>query len=386
MASEDIAPKLIAGVRKEFQRNCLKDVEMRKLSEKVGNGEATYEDAYKYAESIGTARANAFKSVISSDVLPDGKMYYNIAERLMTDSLTTDHNMVADFSEMVQQAINDYRIGIDMKAQRADLDEDRIDGFVQRLASEDNYDDVAWITQEPVKTHARSVVDDTIKKNAEFQHKAGIKVAVKRDAASDCCKWCDGLVGDYTYPGVPRDVFARHDNCRCTLDYNGRRLTAYESKSGKSNTFRDQGEQEKIEARKAYAQDIDENNAKKKDGQKQVFSSKTTNLRDEYLGRSISAKFENFDIMDLETGEIYHIVENEHLQNKEVFAGKGSSDPYRDAWKFADRYGGKVEDWQHVKGEAWLETEDGNRYGEVHWSQCEGIGKKEPFLKKWLDE
>ena len=45
MASEDIAPKLIAGVRKEFQRNCLKDVEMRKLSEKVGNGEATYEDA-----------------------------------------------------------------------------------------------------------------------------------------------------------------------------------------------------------------------------------------------------------------------------------------------------------------------------------------------------
>lgn len=251
-ADKDVCPGLIQDVNRQFQKNCLKDVDMKKLSEKAQNGTATYADAYRYAESVGSARADAFKSQISSEVLPDGRMYYNIAERLMTDSLTADHDMVAAYAEEVQKAINE-NAGIHLKAQRADVDKDRIDGFVQRLAREENYDDASWLLNEPVRVHARSVVDDTIKKNAEFHHKAGIKAQVKRDAASDCCKWCDSLVGDYTYPSVPREVFARHDNCRCTLDYNGRRLTAYESKGGKSNTFRDQGEQEKIEGRKRKA-------------------------------------------------------------------------------------------------------------------------------------
>ena len=280
-AVKDICPELIQDVNRQFQKNCLKDVEMKKRSEKAQNGTATDADAYRYAESVGSARADAFKSQISAEVLPDGRMYYNIAERLMTDSLTADHDMVATFAEEVQKAINE-NAGIHIKAQRADVDEDRIDGFVQRLASADNYDDVAWITQEPVRVHARSVVDDTIKKNAEFQHKAGIKAEVKRDSSGDCCKWCDGLVGEYTYPGVPREVFARHDNCRCTLDYNGRRLTAYES-GGRARSFRDQGEQEKIEARKELANRLDEqlaqNKALKGNGGDAIMKSETASER-----------------------------------------------------------------------------------------------------------
>lgn len=254
MAEKDIVPELIENINNAFRKNCIRDVEMRKLSEKAADGAATYSDAYKYAESIGTARANAFKSEVSSDVLPDGRMYYNIASRVMEDSLTTDHEMVANFAQQVQEAIN-KNAGISLKAQKADLDEDRIDGFVQRLSREEDYDKASWLLNEPIKTHARSVVDDTVKKNAAFQHKAGIKVQVKRDAASDCCKWCDSLVGDYTYPGVPREVFARHDNCRCSLDYNGKKLTAYQS-GGVAHSFRDQGETEKIKERIELSEQI----------------------------------------------------------------------------------------------------------------------------------
>lgn len=254
---KDICPELIKNINDEFEKNCIKDANMRALVKKVEAGTATYADAYKYAEAVGTARANAFQSEISSEVLPDGKMYYNIAERVMTGSLGTDHEMIADFAEQVQKAIND-NAGIRLKAQRADLDEDRIDGFVQRLASEDNVDNVKWLLNEPVKTHARSVVDDTVKKNAKFQHKAGIKAKVVRYGGSDCCKWCDGLTGEYIYPSVPREVFMRHDNCRCSLDYNGKKLTAYES-GGVAHTFRDQGEAEKrnqrIEFSEKYNQD-----------------------------------------------------------------------------------------------------------------------------------
>lgn len=51
-----------------------------------------------------------------------------------------------------------------------------------------------------------------------------------------------------------------------------------------------------------------------------------------------------------------------------------------------DEYGGKSEDWQHVKAKGNLNTSDGDRDAEIHWVKCEGIGKKEMFVKRWLDE
>ena len=34
-----------------------------------------------------------------------------------------------------------------------------------------------------------------------------------------CCDWCRSLAGTYSYPNVPPDVYKRHRNCRCTVDY-----------------------------------------------------------------------------------------------------------------------------------------------------------------------
>ena len=88
--------------------------------------------------------------------------------------------------------------------------------------------------------------------------------------------------------------------------------------------------------------------------------------------------------MDLETGEMFKFVEGSRLQDVEVFAGKGARKAYEKAYKYADREGGKPEDWQHVKGKGWLVTPEGDQRAEVHWSQCEGIGKFDFFVKRWL--
>ena len=108
-------------------------------------------------------------------------------------------------------------------------------------------------------------------------------------------------------------------------------------------------------------------------------------LPDIQIARSVGAKALNYEVLDLETGMMFRFVEGTRLQNVEVFAGKGSSSPYHKAYKYANTKGGKVEDWQHVKGTGWLETDDGDRHAEVHWSQCEGIGKFDFFVKRWLD-
>lgn len=108
-------------------------------------------------------------------------------------------------------------------------------------------------------------------------------------------------------------------------------------------------------------------------------------LADIQIYRSVGAKAKNYDVMDLTTGEKFHFVEGTRLQNVEVFAGKGVKTPYRNAWKFANKYGGNEKDWQHVKAKGTLDFYGEARDAEVHWSQCAGIGKHEFFIKRWLE-
>ena len=103
------------------------------------------------------------------------------------------------------------------------------------------------------------------------------------------------------------------------------------------------------------------------------------------IGRSVGAKAANYEVMDLKTGKIYHFVEGTHIQNVETFAGKGVKKPYEKAWRYVEKYGGKASEWQHTKGFGWIATEEGERYVEVHWSQCAGVGKHDFFIKEWLD-
>lgn len=107
--------------------------------------------------------------------------------------------------------------------------------------------------------------------------------------------------------------------------------------------------------------------------------------RDIIIGRSVGAKARNYEVMDLDTGEMFHFAEGTKIQDVEVFAGKGVKSPFRKAEKYADRYGGKPEDWQHAKGFCVLATPEGDREAEVHWVQCSGAGKFEFFVKEWLD-
>lgn len=111
----------------------------------------------------------------------------------------------------------------------------------------------------------------------------------------------------------------------------------------------------------------------------------TISLPDEQLPRSVGAKWANYTVTDLATGIKYKFVEGTKLQNQEVFAGYKTRTPYRNAKKFSRRYGGNTEKWQHVKGIGVLDTDEGHRKAETHWSQCEGVGKVEFFIKRWLD-
>ena len=151
------------------------------------------------------------------------------------------------------------------------------------------------------------------------------------------------------------------------------------------------GEEKSLEdiAREIFPHLRSEKNIKKKNVTKTTLTASETNdiikLPDIQIGRSLGAKARNWDVLDRATGKHYKFVEGTHLQNVEVFAGGRSKTPYKKAYVYAQK-GGRVEDWEHVKGIGWLDTEEGHRKAEIHWSQCAGFGKHDFFVKEWLDE
>lgn len=109
-------------------------------------------------------------------------------------------------------------------------------------------------------------------------------------------------------------------------------------------------------------------------------------LPDYTVLRTVGAKNINDDVMDLATGTKYQLVPGSKIRNVEVFAGKGVRKPYVNAYKYAEKYGGNVEDWQHVKGNGYIIVDEEERHVEIHWSRCENVGNVDRFIKRWLDE
>lgn len=146
-------------------------------------------------------------------------MYYEIAEQILNATLGNNYNLITDVTKQVQQSLN-QSANVGIKAIVPELNQDRIDGLVNKVSSYDSYDDAAWVLDEPVKTFSQSIVDDSIKANAEFHSKCGMQPKIVRKIAGNCCEWCRNLAGSYTYPDdVPEDVYRRHQRCRCMVDY-----------------------------------------------------------------------------------------------------------------------------------------------------------------------
>lgn len=215
---EDIVPSLLKKIKSEFEGARLDSEVLKDLLSKLHHSKASYLDANKYAIEIGEILSKALGASLTNETLPYGKMYYNIAQRVLADVLGRNHELVSDYTEQVQKNLNsEAKIGL--TAQVPELNQDRIDGLVNRLASEESFDDVKWLLDDPIVNFSQSIVDDSIRKNAEFHHKVGLSPKIVRRVVGHPCKWCKSLEGSYNYPEVPKDIYRRHGKCRCTVDY-----------------------------------------------------------------------------------------------------------------------------------------------------------------------
>ena len=207
----DIAPELLEKVRQSFE------AETASLKEDIEKGVKSYEEAYSYAIKVGEALSKSFGVNITSEVLPDGMMYYNIADKVVRPMLMAEHELSSAAAVSAQKSAN-KAAGIGIKPLEAEFDAERAQGIIDRVSSQP-FEEIKWILNEPVKTFSKNVVDHTLEKNVEFQGKSGLSPKIRRTATGETCDWCQAVAGTYSYPNVPKDVYRRHANCDCVVEY-----------------------------------------------------------------------------------------------------------------------------------------------------------------------
>lgn len=218
---KDIVPELLDLLEKEFNLKIKNDKLVLKLIEALEVNKATFKEANEYAIKLGELLAKVFEENLSAEILPDERMYYNIAERILNTTLENNYEKISNYAIKVAESLN-LQAGIGLKSKQSKINQDRVDGLIERLVEFETFEEGVWILQEPIINFSQSIVDDIIKLNAEFHSDLGMQAKVTRNALGGCCDWCSSLSGTYEYPDVPDNVYKRHRFCRCTVDYHPR--------------------------------------------------------------------------------------------------------------------------------------------------------------------
>lgn len=224
---KDIVPQLTEALKRDFNDAIVDNKIIADKSKKLLAGKANFNDVYDVSHEVGNTLKNAFMNNIKKDTLPNGKMYYNIANRAVKPKLKEAHEIISSYGADVQGLINKKQ-GINIKGVKAEFNEEKTDNLVNKLCEYDDYDDAEWLLDENVRNYCNQSVDDTIKANADFLSESGFKETISRSTNGGCCEWCEEVSGVFDYEYVKQwvlqdpdhNVFSRHRYCNCIISHN----------------------------------------------------------------------------------------------------------------------------------------------------------------------
>lgn len=228
----DVSPALLARIRDAFEVAYNNDEQIAALYYQTGGFRTASQAMNDYAQRCGEILADVFEQELSSEVLPDGRMYWNIAENVVDPMLANNHDLIVQACDRAVTTLNEHN-GLGIRAIAPELDSDRMRGINDMLANAEHYDDVAPQFLETVVNFSQNVATESARVNAEFQYESGLRPKIIREAEADACPWCQALEGTYDYAevkGTGNDVYRRHENCRCRVMYepgNGRRQNVH---------------------------------------------------------------------------------------------------------------------------------------------------------------
>lgn len=221
----DIGAELLGKIRAEFQNSCKADKYIQSVLKKIEGGTAKMEEVALLSKQLGFRVSQAIGTHVNVAALPDGKMYYNIADTILTGVLKDNYDVINSAAAECQKAL-DSQAGINITPQQAAFPTERVQAVVNAASVPDIAEEVMIRRMTaPTQNITESFYNDYVQTNVKFRSDAGLDCYIIRNDHGGCCEWCAKLAGKYHYPeDVPKDVYRRHDNCGCTVTYlNGRK-------------------------------------------------------------------------------------------------------------------------------------------------------------------
>jgi hypothetical protein len=221
----DIGAELLGKIRAEFQNSCKADKYIQSVLKKIEGGTAKMEEVALLSKQLGFRVSQAIGAHVNVAALPDGKMYYNIADTILTGVLKDNYDVINSAAAECQKAL-DSQTGINITPQQAAFPTERVQAVVNAASVPDIAEEVMIRRMTaPAQNITESFYNDYVQTNVKFRSDAGLDCYIIRNDHGGCCEWCAKLAGKYHYPeDVPKDVYRRHDNCGCTVTYlNGRK-------------------------------------------------------------------------------------------------------------------------------------------------------------------
>lgn len=221
----DIVPELLANIQQTFREEMTIDPIIKRYQRMIDRGLAGFVQADKYAYEVGRIMSNSICANLATADLPNGRIYYNIADRIIPPMMEEEFDAVtSEVRKIITQA--NKKAGLNMQAMAPDINEDRIKGIVDAVSSQEELGAALEYLQAPVENFAVHAVDDTIRHNAKVQYDAGLQPKIIRSSNGRCCQWCEELVGEYDYPVKNPEVYQRHENCNCVVEFRPTKMRA----------------------------------------------------------------------------------------------------------------------------------------------------------------
>lgn len=214
-------------IKEPFLEALRNDKRAMALITKIEAGKGTYEMASEYAAQVGSVLARVLRRhAPMENVVIEWDL-----DDLIPKSLGLDHSIVAYACDYVQTALNkEARLGI--KVQQPKFDGARAYGLVEELRENPEFTNIEKSFWDQLVNFSQNVVDESIRDNAQVIASAGVKSMIIRQAEFGACPWCEEVAGAYNYDEVSdkgNDVWRRHENCRCTIDFITERNTGFYS-------------------------------------------------------------------------------------------------------------------------------------------------------------
>lgn len=220
--AEDVVPALNQEISRAFERHMMTDKRVARYGDLIRDGTKNFEVAHRYSEATGDAMSKALQETLTAAKLPNETLYYNIADRTVTPALKRVHGLNTKAAADIQRSI-DAADDIGLTPIIPEFPAERAAGLVNKMSAADTLEKARVWLGEAIINSSESYIDDFIRDNAEARYNAGLEVSITRTASPGCCPWCSGLAGVYEYGEEPREVYQRHEFCRCMVVYkNGR--------------------------------------------------------------------------------------------------------------------------------------------------------------------